>query len=667
MADVPEGGFGAILQHGTAPDAVTAIQREGLDWNRAQQGVYGQGVYVADAEAGSAILSAYGEGRVPVAVRLWNPLMLRTREEYAALPEGKAARDRWIRQRGHDGVLAFDTQGRVMMASVLDPEAVRAVADAPRATAPERLAIKPEGAKLTKAQATAAANRVVRDMARHFGYSGNLPEIDIRAAGQVEPGFEAGLRNGRIVVTERWLEDATSRDVGVSPFRQIAHEAVHAMVSGTEVVRGQNSRMAEEYGAEFLSIDYWNRRGQPYDQRDGVRRGGRWDHSLAPTSVYNAEVAEGMRRAASRVGWNRDAIRAEAERVMRGDHNVRLEFRDTTDPNFAPPEGYPADGENLLRWYLGEPAGPARDPEPPAPAAPAVEYGPAPRPVHPPPAPAPAPPSETPPLRAAFDAGYEVIDDLRGGNRAAGVQRVRLSNGQVAVLKTMEDSGLSYAAQEHASEIAAANVLDALGVTSLPTVDAGPDPEGRPRTLTPFVEGETAIGRLNAVHRQGMRQEGDRAGMTYSQREKAANKDVQAAEAELARQPNGREIGILDFLIGNADRHHGNWLLRPDGSIAPIDHGGAKISGGYYTDAWVAGTPFVDEWTGIKASRRSDRVTLKPKVSRAYLDAARAALEARRAQFSDEQWAFLQARLGELAARAPRTIPNERPFGDTGP
>lgn len=218
-----------------------------------------------------------------------------------------------------------------------------------------RLALKAAGKDITKPQAVAGAKRVVEAVAHEYGHTGALPSIEIRERVDAEPGFLAGVRSGSIVVTTDWLDEAKSRDYGVAPFRQIAHEAVHVVVSGEPRVKGSNSRMIEEGAAEVLSIAMWHRRGQSYDERDAVRRGGRWDHSLASTGVYKNEVGELIRRAASRVGWEPRAVLAEVERVMRGDHNARLDFRDTSDPATATPPGYDDDGEDLLRWLLGEP------------------------------------------------------------------------------------------------------------------------------------------------------------------------------------------------------------------------------------------------------------------------------------------------------------------------
>lgn len=38
-------------------------------------------------------------------------------------------------------------------------------------------------------------------------------------------------------------------------------------------------------------------------------------------------------------------------------------------------------------------------------------------------------------------------------------------------------------------------------------------------------------------------------------------------------RPEAKWIGLLDMLIGNNDRHDGNWMITPDGRPVPIDHG----------------------------------------------------------------------------------------------
>lgn len=59
--------------------------------------------------------------------------------------------------------------------------------------------------------------------------------------------------------------------------------------------------------------------------------------------------------------------------------------------------------------------------------------------------------------------------------------------------------------------------------------------------------------------------------------------DAKSGAAALARRDaklspfvnsrGGRLLGVLDLIADNSDRHDGNWLVRPDGTIAGIDHG----------------------------------------------------------------------------------------------
>jgi tRNA A-37 threonylcarbamoyl transferase component Bud32 len=42
---------------------------------------------------------------------------------------------------------------------------------------------------------------------------------------------------------------------------------------------------------------------------------------------------------------------------------------------------------------------------------------------------------------------------------------------------------------------------------------------------------------------------------------------------------DAKRLAVLDFLIVNSDRHRGNWMIRDDGRIIPIDHGFAFEKG----------------------------------------------------------------------------------------
>ncbi|HYS43688.1 MAG TPA: hypothetical protein VEM32_06870, partial [Geobacteraceae bacterium] len=45
------------------------------------------------------------------------------------------------------------------------------------------------------------------------------------------------------------------------------------------------------------------------------------------------------------------------------------------------------------------------------------------------------------------------------------------------------------------------------------------------------------------------------------------------SKEDFYNSPAGKRIGLLDILIGNVDRNPGNWIISPDGTPIPIDHG----------------------------------------------------------------------------------------------
>lgn len=289
----------------------------------------------------------------------------------------QAARDR-LTVRDYARVERGETDG--IDVSVAEASAIQAAArertdgatpapttvPAPEPTRPARPALtnpKPDRKKrLTERQALAAAQRVVDDIATEFGFTGQKPELLPLQDRVVEEGGAMRARVSEdglyVYLDPNLVEDMRGTDYGVEPFRVIAHESIHAFVSGEPRVKPGISHTIEEGSAEILSIAYWKRSGPAFDDRDSVRRGGEWvsgHRGMVATGVYKEQVSELLRRSASRVGWDREAILAEVERVMRGDHNTRLEFRDSTDPNFAAPEGRRPDAESLLTWLIDEP------------------------------------------------------------------------------------------------------------------------------------------------------------------------------------------------------------------------------------------------------------------------------------------------------------------------
>jgi hypothetical protein len=54
---------------------------------------------------------------------------------------------------------------------------------------------------------------------------------------------------------------------------------------------------------------------------------------------------------------------------------------------------------------------------------------------------------------------------------------------------------------------------------------------------------------------------------------------LNAEEQARFTSPEGRRIGILDWLVDNNDRHDGNFIVKSDGSVRPIDQGMATFYG----------------------------------------------------------------------------------------
>lgn len=139
----------------------------------------------------------------------------------------------------------------------------------------------------------------------------------------------------------------------------------------------------------------------------------------------------------------------------------------------------------------------------------------------------------------------EYATKLRGGNTDR-VELVPFNNGDELVRKT------GHAEQEQAASM----IARALGIDTAPRVyrdsaDAG---------WMDYVAGETP-------YRAFVRLRGDPAGVRAYQHQLDA----------LTESDDGQRIGLLDHLLANTDRNNGNFILRPDGRLAPIDHGSAFL------------------------------------------------------------------------------------------
>jgi len=100
-------------------------------------------------------------------------------------------------------------------------------------------------------------------------------------------------------------------------------------------------------------------------------------------------------------------------------------------------------------------------------------------------------------------------------------------------------------------EVLAAKISKALGAGA---PDIIPDPGGSPTSFyMAKIEGVSGMEKFN----------GPASGLQGS--------DAAAAE-KFFNSPEGKKIGLLDMIIGHADRHLGNVMVTPDGKPVPIDH-----------------------------------------------------------------------------------------------
>lgn len=211
-------------------------------------------------------------------------------------------------------------------------------------------AIKPLGKRLSERKVLAQADRVVSSVGTFMGK--DLSDVKVI----VVPDYNVDARykpeDRTIYVSDHLMNEARDPEFGIMPFRQISHEAMHA-ASGEDYVHKGISQTVEEGGAEVLSVAHWSNEGPAFDVRDSVgfkRDAG--DYALARRSAYQDESAEVMRRAASEVGWDRQAVLDKVKQVFESDHNGRLDFRDSTDPKHEPPPGVTPDAVGLLQWLV---------------------------------------------------------------------------------------------------------------------------------------------------------------------------------------------------------------------------------------------------------------------------------------------------------------------------
>jgi hypothetical protein len=249
-------------------------------------------------------------------------------------------------------------------------------------------------------------------------------------------------------------------------------------------------------------------------------------------------------------------------------------------------------------------------------------------------------------LAHALTSGYTVVSEIHGGNSNLGIQKIQFPDGQHAALKTTPSP------EEARREILANRVANVLGVTDIYTAPGQSDHQ----VVSGFIEGRSG----NRVLTDAIVAAGAQGGLGQSSQAKR-RRAIADEEKRVAQLPNGREIGILDWLTPNPDRHAGNWFVTSEDRVVPIDHGKAFLPPARYFDPntqknaeMVPDSPFSTYWTGFRLTRYGE-VTVdtdpdgkalqitsrgRPKVSKAYLANVRLALESIRHEFTESHTDF---------------------------
>lgn len=219
-------------------------------------------------------------------------------------------------------------------------------------------------------------------------------------------------------------------------------------------------------------------------------------------------------------------------------------------------------------------------------------------------------------LRKAYEAGHTPGKQLSGGASADKVERMKLSNGQVAIRKEQTE-------RDTRAEYLSGRVANALGIKGVTVAQTG-DRE----TVASFVEGEPGLQKMQ----EAMNKQTSVVGRAT------------AVEDEVKRQAklkNGREIGMLDWLIHNDDRHELNWMVSPDGkSVVPIDHGSAEFEARVFPKTGnqkVPRSPFVEEWIRPKRDQYDDLDGVDPQWTKAELTKIRGSIDGLKGEFSSPQ------------------------------
>lgn len=193
---------------------------------------------------------------------------------------------------------------------------------------------------------------------------------------------------------------------------------------------------------------------------------------------------------------------------------------------------------------------------------------------------------------AATSGRIEGTKYLGGG--VTGAQIVTYEDDGQGVWKELRIDTGSFGADFHDgnSEVAASRIADMLADDLVPEVVYAENEDGEWGTSQFFVNDEARVGR----------------GLRGNERMEAFDNNQERMEAIVA----------LDWIIGNDDRHDGNWLVDGDGKLWAIDHGHAGWDqegwGGY---GWARRLPNFDpgratEIGGVPIHRTVKRLFLTP-------------------------------------------------------
>jgi hypothetical protein len=217
--------------------------------------------------------------------------------------------------------------------------------------------------RLSDAQVLKRCREVVDAVGREHGVDLSGVEVEINVdylpsgveARYIAEGRDARTTTSRILISTFLTEDMKHPETGVQSFRQLAHEATHAVSDQLFIYEGHTQDF-EEGATEILSVWHWAKEGQPFGHNDAFRDDGKWVdgiRALVHRANYHDLIAGVLRRAASKVGWQPATMIAYI-RATYGNYREVLGFMQDNDANFPPPAGVRPDGESLLLWLVTE-------------------------------------------------------------------------------------------------------------------------------------------------------------------------------------------------------------------------------------------------------------------------------------------------------------------------